>query len=39
MEKTMTKNRSAHAGKIRNMALIAMMGAIATVLMLFEIPP
>lgn len=38
MEKTMTKNRSAHAGKIRNMALIAMMGAIATVLMLFEIP-
>ena len=32
MEKTAAKS------KIRNMALIAMMGAIATVLMLFEVP-
>ena len=32
MEKTAEKS------KIRNMALIAMMGAIATVLMLFEVP-
>lgn len=32
------KNTSTNAGKIRQMALIAMMGAIATVLMLFELP-
>ncbi len=32
MEKTVAKS------KIRNMALIAMMGAVATVLMLFEVP-
>ena len=32
MEKTVAKS------KIRNMALIAMLGAVATVLMLFEVP-
>lgn len=33
-----TKKTSAGAGKIRQMALIAMLGAVATILMLFEIP-
>ncbi len=33
-----TKKNSAGAGKIRQMALIAMLGAVATILMLFEIP-
>lgn len=32
------KKTSAEAGKIRQMALIAMLGAVATILMLFEIP-
>lgn len=38
MRKNETKKTSAGAGKIRQMALIAMLGAIATILMLFEVP-
>lgn len=38
MKKNTTKKTSAGAGKIREMTIIAMMGAVATILMLFEVP-